>query len=267
MTEFLNLYKAFLRISTTMMIQYRASGLIWMIGAVLDPIIFLVVWSVAARASGGTVGGMAPSDFAAYYIVLMLVNHLTFTWIMEVFQYRVQYGNFNAELLRPVHPIHMDIADNIAYKLVMTVVMIPAVVICVWLFEPNFVFIPWALAAALPAVLLAFLVRFFLEWTLALVTFWTTRTQAINRTYFGVLMFMSGRVAPIALLPGILQDVTSVLPFYYMVAFPVEVAVGRLSPAEAMDGFMIQILWLAAALGIITSTWRFALKRFSAVGG
>ena len=92
-----------------MMIQYRASGLIWMIGAVLDPIIFLVVWSVAARASGGTVGGMAPSDFAAYYIVLMLVNHLTFTWIMEVFQYRIQYGNFNAELLRPVHPIHMDI--------------------------------------------------------------------------------------------------------------------------------------------------------------
>ena len=62
-----------------MMIQYRASGLIWMIGAVLDPIIFLVVWSVAARASGGTVGGMAPSDFAAYYIVLMLVNHLTLT--------------------------------------------------------------------------------------------------------------------------------------------------------------------------------------------
>jgi ABC-2 type transport system permease protein len=139
--------------------------------------------------------------------------------------------------------------------------------ICVWLFEPKFVFIPWALAAALPAVLLAFLVRFFVEWTLALVTFWTTRTQAINRTYFGVLMFLSGRVAPIALLPGILQDVTSVLPFYYMVAFPVELAVGRLSPAEAMDGFMIQILWLVAALGIITSTWRFALKRFSAVGG
>ena len=124
MTNFLSLYKAFLRISTAMMIQYRASGLIWMIGAVLDPIIFLVVWSVAARASDGAVGGMTPSDFAAYYIVLMVINHLTFSWIMEVFQYRVQYGNFNAELLRPVHPIHMDIADNIAYKLVMTVVMI-----------------------------------------------------------------------------------------------------------------------------------------------
>jgi ABC-2 type transport system permease protein len=267
MTNFLSLYKAFLRISTAMMIQYRASGLIWMIGAVLDPIIFLVVWSVAARASDGAVGGMTPSDFAAYYIVLMVINHLTFSWIMEVFQYRVQYGNFNAELLRPVHPIHMDIADNIAYKLVMTVVMIPAVGICIWLFEPHFVFIPWALAAALPAIFLAFLVRFFLEWTLALVTFWTTRTQAINRTYFGVLMFMSGRVAPIALLPSVLQDVTAVLPFYYMVAFPVELAVGRLSPAQALDGFLIQILWVGVTLGLITSTWRFALKRFSAVGG
>lgn len=267
MSYFLQLYKAFLRISTAMMIQYRASGSIWMIGAILDPVIFLVVWSVAARTSGGAVGGMTPSDFAAYYIVLMLINHLTFSWIMEVFQYRVQYGNFNAELLRPVHPIHMDIADNIAYKLVMLVLMMPAVGICIWLFEPAFVVVPWALAAAIPAIFLAFLVRFFLEWTLALVTFWTTRTQAINRTYFGVLMFLSGRVAPIALLPGFLQDLAGALPFYYMIAFPVELAVGRLSPAEAMNGFMIQIFWLAAALGIITSTWKFALKRFSAVGG
>jgi ABC-2 type transport system permease protein len=99
------------------------------------------------------------------------------------------------------------------------------------------------------------------------VTFWTTRTQAINRTYFGVLMFMSGRVAPIALLPSVLQDVTAVLPFYYMVAFPVELAVGRLSPAQAVDGFLIQILWVGVTLGLVTSTWRFALKRFSAVGG
>ena len=68
-------------------IQYRASGMIWMIGAVLEPLIYLVVWSTVAEARGGEVGGFTSQQFAAYYITLMMVNHLTFTWIMQVFQF------------------------------------------------------------------------------------------------------------------------------------------------------------------------------------
>ena len=40
-------------------IQYRASGMIWMLGGTLEPVIYLVVWSVVARSQGGEVAGFA----------------------------------------------------------------------------------------------------------------------------------------------------------------------------------------------------------------
>ena len=179
---FSTLYRAFLKVSIMSNIQYRASGVIWMIGSVLEPTIFLIVWSSVARSRGGEVEGFTANEFAAYYIILMFINHLTFSWIMQVFQYRIQFGGLAFELLRPVHPIHGDISDNIAYKIVQMTIMVPAVILLILLFEPKFSFELWSLALAVPVILLAFLIRFLLEWCLALVAFWTTRIQAINQT-------------------------------------------------------------------------------------
>lgn len=264
---FLGIYRAFLKVSLMDNIQYRASGMIWMIGSILEPTIYLVVWSTIAREGGGSVGGFTAQEFAGYYIVLILVNHLTFSWIMQVFQFRIQFGQLSYELLRPIHPIHGDISDNIAYKIVQMSVLVPALVILVLLFEPVFNFEAINIAIAVPVIVLAFFVRFLFEWSLAMAAFWTTRIVAINNSYFAVMMFLSGRIAPIALLPAWLQSTAEVLPFYYVLAFPVEIITGRLDFSGITEGIMMLILWLAIALALIRFIWRRAVKSFSAVGG
>ncbi len=266
MIRFAALYGALLRIAFLGQIQYRASGVIWMIGSILEPLVFLVVWSTAARAQGGAVAGFGPREFAAYYIVMLVVNHLTFSWIMHTFQYRIQQGQLAFELLRPLHPIHNDLSDNLAYKALMLVVVTPAVLLMVLGFEPRFQLVPWSLAAFVPALLLAFAVRFLVEWTLALSAFWTTRVLALNQIYFAVMMFLSGRIAPLAVFPDGLRATAELLPFYGMVAFPVELFLGRLSPEQAWRGLAIQGVWLALAGLLIAAGWRQAVRRFTAVG-
>jgi ABC-2 type transport system permease protein len=134
-------------------------------------------------------------------------------------------------------------------------------------FDPVFTMSAGSVLAGVAALPMAFLARFALEWALALVAFWTTRINAINRTYFALLMFFSGRVAPVALLPGVLPDLARALPFYYVVAFPVEVALGKLTVSELMVGYGMQALWLLIGLGVVSGVWRMALRRYSAVGG
>jgi ABC-2 type transport system permease protein len=262
----LGVYRALLRVGAASAIQYRASGVIWMIGSILEPVIYLVVWSVVARSSGGQVGGQGPHEIAAYYIALMLVNHLTFSWIMEIYQYRIQYGELSFQLLRPLHPIHSDLAENVAYKFVMLVFMLPAVLLLIIAFRPHFDFVPWSLLCTLLALPLALGLRFCLDWTLALAAFWTTRTTAINRIYFSLMVFLGGRVAPLSLLPGGLHRLSDVLPFYYGLGFPTELLLGRLDTAHAFRGLCMQLAWLAGALLMLSCVWRFALRRFSAVG-
>ena len=140
MRHYSAIYWAFLKISLLNQFQYRAAMSIWMIGRILEPIIYLTVWSTVAQARGGHVGAYSPADFAAYYIVLMIVNQFTFSWIMHIYDFRIRQGELSNLLLKPIHPIHSDIAENIAYKLMTAVIIFPTAISLFFLFEPNLTF-------------------------------------------------------------------------------------------------------------------------------
>jgi len=260
-------YRAKFKQDFAIQIQYRSALAIWLIGAVLEPLIYLVVWNAAAQAQGGEVGGMTSGDFAAYFIVSLIVNQLTFTWVMWEFEHYIREGDLAANLLRPIHPIHMDITDNLTYKVLSLTVVIPAVIIMAIFFKPTWNLSFWSVAAFAPALVLAFVLRFLLEWTLALSAFWTTRTRSVNQLYFTIFMFFSGRLAPLALFPPALVVVANILPFRWTLSFPIELFLGKLSPQEALWGMAIQLGWILAALLLLRVVWRSAIRRFSAVGG
>ena len=111
----IGIYAVYLRLTIALQFQYRVAMAIWMINRIVEPTIYLVVWTLVAEASG-SVGGYAADDFAAYYIVLLVVNQLTFTWVMFEFDYRIRSGSLAFALLKPIHPIHSDIADNLGLQ-------------------------------------------------------------------------------------------------------------------------------------------------------
>jgi viologen exporter family transport system permease protein len=261
-----DLYGAFIRIALAVEMQYRASNVIWLLGMVVEPLIYLVVWSAAANAQGGRLAGYGPHEFAAYYLVLAAVNQITSGWHMWEFQFRIQQGQFAFLLLRPVHPIHNDLAENLAHKLAMQVALLPALGLLALAFRPRADLHLWSTALFPLALALAFAVRFVFEWTLALAAFWTTRIMAVNQTYFAVLFFLSGRVAPLALLPGWLRALADALPFRFMVGFPVELVLGRVPQADALAGLALQVGWVGLGSLLLWWLWPRAVARFSSVG-
>jgi ABC-2 type transport system permease protein len=261
------LYAQQFRTSLATMVQYRAELVIWLIGHVLEPLVYLAVWSSVARSSGGgNVGGYSAGDFAAYFITLMLVNHVTYTWIMWEFEYRIRYGALSFALLRPVHPIHADIADNVTSKVVTLPLILAAAGVLAMAFRPAFHVTAWAAAACAGSLLLAFGLRFLMEWVLALAAFWTTRVSAVNQVYFIAALFLSGQMAPLSLLPRPLQLAASILPFRWTMSFPVELFLGRLAPADALRGIGVQAAWFALFLILLRLVWRAGARRYSAVG-
>jgi ABC-2 type transport system permease protein len=260
------LYIQQFKTTLAMMFQYRASLLIWMIGHVLEPLVYLILWSVVATTGGGSVGDYAKRDFAAYFIVLMLVNHVTYTWIMYEFEYRIRHGSLSFALLKPVHPIHSDIADNVSSKMITLPFMLAIAAVLALIFHPALSPEAWATGLFVPALLLAFLVRFLLEWTLAQAAFWTTRVDAINQTYFVLLLFLSGQIMPLTLLPGPVRVLAEILPFRAMIGFPVELLLGRLTMAEALTGLGIQAAWVVVGLVLLRVVWRAGVRIYSAVG-
>jgi ABC-2 type transport system permease protein len=265
-TGLVSLYVQQFKTTLAAMVQYRASLLIWMIGHILEPVVYLIVWSTVANTGGGSVGEYSTADFAAYYIVFMLVNHATYTWIMYEYEYRVREGALSAALLRPVHPIHADIADNVSSKLITLPIMLAAAVLLGILFHPAGNTPLWAAVLFAPVLFAAFLLRFLLEWTLALVAFWTTRVGAVNQTYFVLILFLSGQIAPLSLFPAPVRVAADILPFRWMIGFPVELILGKVSPSDAATGFLAQAVWIILGYFLLRAVWRAGVRVYSAVG-
>lgn len=267
MTALWTYYRAQIKTSMAVQLQYRVAMAIWMIELVLQPVIYLVVWTTVARSSGGQVGGYTAPDFAAYYIVLMIVGHITLIWHMWEYEYLIRQGILSTRLLRPIHPIHEDASQNIAYKLLMLMVLVPSVLLCIVLFQPAFTAPPSSLLVFIPAALLAGILSFIVGWIVAMAAFWTTRIMAINQLYFVGMFFFSGQIAPLELLPSFVQSIAGVLPFKWMIGFPVEVMLGRLSGDAVANGFIAQLIWIGAGILVLRLIWGAGVKRFGAVGG
>ncbi len=271
MKYWITVYIANFKVAVAQMLQYRFGILIWAVWGFVGPLISLAVWSSASAArGGGSIGAAGGSytrgDFAAYFITFMIVGHLTMSWDAFEFAFRVRDGNLSPKLLRPLHPIHTDATFNIAFKLTTSVMILPAWILLIVMLHPTPPHSVWYFLLGLPAIILAGLLRYILQYSLAAIAFWTTRVEAINQLYFTLDGFLSGRIAPLALLPGWMGMAALYLPFRSMGAFPVELLLGRVPANQIVVGFVMQIVWLCGAIFLFRLIWGAGIKQYSAVG-
>jgi ABC-2 type transport system permease protein len=267
MNNLIDLYLSQFKVSLAEAIQYRVGIAMQFLGKMAEPIIYLVVWTTIARQSGGSVGGFTENDFIVYFIAWTFVRQITVAWDPFWMEWRIRRGDFTPLLLRPVHPFLTDTVLILSFKTVELFIVIPTIVTLVLIFRPEFHFVGWSSVAFIPALALAFALRYTLAYAMALSAFWTTRVTALFRLFFAVEFFVSGRIAPLSVLPDWGQQIAAALPFRWMFYFPLEVLLGRLGPVEVLSGFAAQSVWLAVCAAALLLIWPAAVRRYTAVGG
>lgn len=256
---------ALIRATWASWLQYRSFFFILAFGWMIPPLIYLLVWSTAARQQA--IGGLTRGEFVAYYLILILVNQITYSQTNWTVGDLIRYGQMNRLLVRPLSPFFDTLAQEVAGKVVYLVFDIPLVALLALILKPELNLTPGAVAAFIPALLMAWALRFLWGYALALFAFWATRADALLAVQDSLIFLLAGQVAPVALLPGILYSAATVLPFWYMVGFPVAVLTGQVDSANLGQGFAIQTIWLSIALGLAAFLWRAGVRRYSAVGG
>jgi ABC-2 type transport system permease protein len=246
-------------------LQYRSFFFILAFGWMIQPLIYLLVWTTAA--GGKSIGGMNRGEFVAYYLVLILVNQITYSQANWTVGDLVRYGQMNRLLIRPLSPFYDTLSSELAGKVVYMIFDLPIVLVLALIMRPEMHAAPRDLLAFIPTLLLAWALRFFWGYWLALLAFWATRADALLALQDSLVFLLAGQVAPIGLLPGALHAAAVILPFRYMVGFPVEVLTGQVDSVGLVTGFAAQMGWLGLALALTAVLWRLGLQRYSAVGG
>ena len=259
-------YPIQMKYATIITAQYPLAAFLWLISLVVEPTIYLVVWSTIAREQGGVVGGYTAGGFAAYYIAWTAVRVMNISLTPWAFESRVQRGEWSPMLVRPLHPFHQDLAFFIGMKARDMVYLIPIMGLLIIAFKPELHPTWWQIAGFVVAIFTGFVMRFIWLWLLGLITFWITRISAVFDLYFAIELLLSGRVVPIDLLPQWAQNVAGWLPYQWSFGFPIELVLGRLTVQETLAGLGMQLLWAMIGWILLMILWRQGVKQYSAVG-
>ena len=265
MSRLLDTYRAEMRVAVANQMQYRGPAFLNLVGFMLEPTVYLVVWRTVAE-QGGPINGYGVAEFTAYYIVWTLVRVMNLALAPGSWDWWIQTGRISNDLLHPVHIYHRQLATFAGFKIVWLLLWIPVAGFLGLVFRPSFHPTPEAIAIFFVAIWLGYVIRFNLLFLLGNISFWTTKAQALIEVMIAAEILLSGRLVPMAVMPDWVANVSDKLPFKWTFQYPIEVLIGRLSPSEALAGLGFQVLW-AGGLGLlIMLIWRRAIRRFTAVG-
>ncbi|NEQ30012.1 MAG: multidrug ABC transporter permease [Leptolyngbya sp. SIO4C5] len=256
-----HLIKTLLTVYYAYMVEYRAELLFWVLSGTF-PLILMGIWAEAAR-SGQF--GLEPVEFVRYFLAVFLVRQFTVVWVVWEFEREVLEGKLSPNLLQPIDPVWRHFFSHLAERFA----RLPLAAILIaffFLLYPEALWLPSLRAAVvgLIAIALSFCLRFLMQYTSAMLAFWTERASAIEQFWFLLYLFLSGMLAPLEMFPAAVRAVVLWTPFPYLIYFPASILVEM--PVNYAQGFLTILIWGLIFFGLNRWLWRRGLKQYSGMG-
>jgi len=258
-------YAGLFRIYLSDMLAYPATVTIWVLTDVVGAFVMPLVW-LAAKGSGG-LGGYTPEGLVLYYVSMLLVAGFVTSHFMWDIGMEIKEGVFSAHIIRPISYLEFILCRNAAWRLGRTLVTLPWFVLIAVAFSGSLgaanVHLGWETFAAL---LLGHLVSIATVLAMAMLALFFEQARSIFEMYYVPMLFLSGQMFPVSMLPGWTVWLAKGTPFYYTTGVPTEILVGRLAGADALLAMAGQIGWIAFGLVAYGILFRLGMRRYTAVG-
>jgi ABC-2 type transport system permease protein len=266
----MNKYLQIFKISFQEEFAYKINFIMWRVRNVFQIIITFFLWNTIFSNPGQVIFGYDRARILTYVFALMIVRALVLSARAVDVSSDVAEGNLSNYLVKPISYFKYWFTRDVASKALNLGFAAVEFAALFLILKPPFYFQTnaFVLLAFLIAVVLAMLIFFCLLFIISAVPFWAPElgwgAQFLVTTV--ILEFLSGSLFPIDILPPILQKIVMTLPFPYMIFFPVQVYLGKITGVAQVQGFLISAVWLAALWISMKYVWTKGLKVYQAFG-
>ncbi|KAB8162901.1 hypothetical protein FH609_004005 [Streptomyces sp. 3MP-14] len=245
--------------------QYRWWLLAMQASVVVIPLISLLVWRGAI--SHGADPPVTREYLTTYLVLVSLVTMLTSSWTTRFLAESIRLGRLNTWLVRPCSTHLAAAANNVAEKIAKLATLLPLVAVLAVAFlgdinlptQPRrWLLFAWALA-------LGATMTFCLDIVVGSLAFWWQDISAVDRFRQLITLLLSGALVPLAVMPSAWGPFLDVLPFGYIVAFPIDTLLEP-SGAELGTSLVVQVGWALLLLATARLVWRRGLRLYHGAG-
>lgn len=246
--------------------QYRVNAYLFAFSGMIQLLVTLAVWSAVITAHGSNIGGFGVPEVRGYFVTTTIIGFITTSWAGYIFFNDVRMGNLSVMLMRPIHPVWQAFAQVNAFKIFMVSVTVPLAIGVGLLYDAKFDGSHAEHLLAAVATAISLFMVFIFNYLMGIPAFWVTDIRAFWRAYWAISSFLGGGWIPLAMMPGSMRSIVPWLPFWAEIGFPAELAMGRLTHQQIVEGFATQLVWIVVFVLAFRILWKMGIKRYAAVG-
>jgi ABC-2 type transport system permease protein len=248
-------------------VVYRGPVLVWISSNILALLVITAVWTAAD--TGQTIASYTKAELISYYVVSFFLN-----WIINWLPIystveEMRSGEIaSSTLIKPISFYWRKFSEELGWHAFSTILGTIFTLIIIILFRQYLVLsFPWErILPAILATISAIFVIFEFSLCLGLLAFWFTDVWALDGLFWAGKAFLGGQVLPISFFSSYLAMAIKLLPFRYMLSFPLEIYFGKLSPLEIITGFLIASFWILFFALLYKIMWNRGRKAYTSFG-
>jgi ABC-2 type transport system permease protein len=263
-------YLSVFRISFAQEFAYRLNFILWRVRNVFQIFLIFFLWDSVFAEPGRVVFGYDRSKILTYVFGVMIVRALVLSSRAIDVAGDIVRGDIINYLLKPISYFKFWFTRDLSSKALNISFAALEFLLLFIILKPPFFFQtnPLTLFAFLMSIVLAIGIYFNLLFIMSAVPFWAPEMGWGSHFLVTVIIveFLSGALFPIDILPGAVQSFLSLTPFPYLIFFPIQVYLGKVSGTELLVGSIVSIFWVVALWLIMNAIWKRGLRAYQAYG-
>jgi ABC-2 type transport system permease protein len=266
MRRLVRVYGAVLAMVPKFYTAYRAWVWAEFIVQIISMTILVFFWR-SVYAGSTTLGGLSLAATINYILLAQMLMPLVENRLIFNFGSMLREGQVAIDLLRPMDfqvRFYVDAVGNLVLNLLLKV---PLLIIAVLAFGLQLPSDGATWAVFIVALILGHAVLFFFDWIFSCLAFYSTETWGLSVVRVAVATFFSGSLVPLQMMPDWLRGIANALPFAQSIAVPVSLLSGITPVNEALQVWVIQLVWLIGLALVSRAVFRVSLRKVTVQGG
>jgi ABC-2 type transport system permease protein len=227
----------------------------------------LVFFWRAVYSNTTTIAGLDFNTTIQYLLLVQIFLPLSDMFMIFEMGYNLREGGITHVLLRPLDFQFSYYVQSLAKLGTDLILQIPLALVATFLFHLAWPTDLQVWAAFIITALLGRSVLFFFDFMLGCLTFYTTEVWGLGVLVFGMGLFFSGSLIPLAMLPEKLSALVYAFPFAQALYVPLSLLSGIQPVSAAPQLWLVQLAWLVALLVISRQVYKVALRKITIQGG
>jgi ABC-2 type transport system permease protein len=263
----LRVYAEFARMGFVNTLAYRLRYYTGIVTYFIYVSVYYFIWK-AIYANSGAIEGFDFGHMLTYIAVGWIIRSFYFNNIDQDMAYAVAEGKLAMDLIKPVNPQFMYIAQALGESLFrLALLTVPTAVVLLLVYPIRRPASVLHFTGFFASVLLSFFIVAAINFAVGTFAIRLKSILGLLRAKYFLLELFSGLMIPISFFPQIFQDIFSVLPFQYISYIPVLIYLGKISGAGILKALALQIFWISVLLVVGAALWQWSSRKITIQGG